>query len=89
MSEHVKPALHFVGFRGDEYTTAVRLFGKPDFIHRVWDIRAKSGGDTHPSDTFVFAKGDERSPVVDFVFDDSGVAPHAFDKAQRPIKRRK
>ena len=32
--------VHFVGFKDDRYTTAVRIFGKPDFIHRIWDIRA-------------------------------------------------
>jgi len=33
-------AVHFVGFRHDhEYGSAVRAFGKPDFIHRVHDQR--------------------------------------------------
>ena len=36
----VKLAVHFVGFRtGAEYSAAVRIFGKPDFIHRVHDTR--------------------------------------------------
>lgn len=33
-------AVHFVGFRGEEYRSAVRVFGLPDFVHRVWDGRA-------------------------------------------------
>ena len=31
---------HFVGFRGDEYSRACRVFGEPDFIHIGWDRRA-------------------------------------------------
>lgn len=34
-SRHV----HFVGFRGLEYISAVRVFGEPDFIHMVHDFR--------------------------------------------------
>lgn len=29
----VIPALHFVSFHGDEYVSAVRIWGKPDFFH--------------------------------------------------------
>jgi hypothetical protein len=66
-------ALHFVGFRGNEYRSAVRVFGKPDFIHRHWDARAKHGGELAPDDMIVFAKGTEHDPVVPFTFDDSAV----------------
>ena len=31
---------HFFGFRGDEYNRAVKIWGKPDFIHPVHDRRA-------------------------------------------------
>ena len=55
------PALHFVGFRGDEYTTAVRIWGKPDFFHQRWDRRAKR--EIGPSDTIIFAKGTEHDEV--------------------------
>lgn len=47
--------LHFVGFRGDEYFRACRIFGTPDFIHRGWDLRAKR--EISPDDTVVFATG--------------------------------
>lgn len=50
-------AIHFVGFRGEEYWAAVKAFGRPDFIHRRWDLRAKR--ELHPDDLVVFAKGDE------------------------------
>lgn len=67
------PALHFIGFRGDEYTRAVKIFGKPDFIHRYWDYRAKFGGEYHPNDTLVFAKGTADDEPSSLSFDDSGV----------------
>jgi len=35
-----KPCLHFVGFRGDEYTRAAQIFGPPDFVHYTYDARA-------------------------------------------------
>lgn len=57
----VKPALHFVGFRGDEYTRAVRIWGKPSFIHRVNDPRMRR--ELHPSDTIIFANGYEAKPA--------------------------
>ena len=47
--------IHFVGFRDDRYTTAVRLFGLPDFIHRGWDMRAQR--EIVPGDVIVFASG--------------------------------
>ena len=34
------PCLHFVGFRGEEYWSAVKVWGFPDFYHRGWDTRA-------------------------------------------------
>ncbi|WP_374832980.1 hypothetical protein [Paenochrobactrum pullorum] len=52
----MKHCIHFVGFRGDEYLSAVRVFGEPDFIHRGWDLRAQreiAGGDL-----VVFASGE-------------------------------
>lgn len=48
-------ALHFVGFRGDEYSPAVRVFGIPDFIHIDWDRWARQ--EVMSGDTAIFAKG--------------------------------
>lgn len=48
-------ALHFVGFRGDEYGRAVRVFGQPDFIHIGWDRWAKL--EIMPGDLALFATG--------------------------------
>jgi len=52
----VIPAVHFVGFKGDEYLSAVMVWGKPDFIHRGWDRRAHR--EIHESDTVIFATGE-------------------------------
>ncbi|MGQ3671805.1 hypothetical protein ACT6QG_05350 [Xanthobacter sp. TB0136] len=50
------PAVHFVGFRGEEYRSAVKVWGLPDFIHRWWDRRARREIAAH--DTVIFAQGD-------------------------------
>lgn len=50
-------ALHFVGFRGEEFWSAVRIWGRPDFFHRWWDTRARR--EIAAGDTIVFASGDE------------------------------
>lgn len=51
---HIKrPLLHFVGFKDDRWHSAVRVWGKPDFIHRFYDHRAV--GDMAPGDKVVFA----------------------------------
>jgi len=57
----VRPIIHFVGFRGDEYTSACRIWGKPHYVHYVWDRRAQR--DIADCDTVVFAKGDCDQPV--------------------------
>ncbi len=36
----MKKLVHFFGFRGDEYTRAKKIWGKPDFIHPVHDRRS-------------------------------------------------
>lgn len=51
----MRPAVHFVWFRGDEYLRAQRVWGPPDFVHHGYDLRALR--DTHPGDTVVFARG--------------------------------
>lgn len=35
-----KVCIHFIGFRGDEYNSAKKIWGEPDFIHPVHDRRA-------------------------------------------------
>jgi hypothetical protein len=60
---------HFVGFKNDRYTNAVKTFGRPDFIHRFWDRRAVD--EVAEGDVVVFADGDETQDVRTFAFDDS------------------
>lgn len=62
-------AIHFVGFRGDEYCRAIRVFGLPDFIHRNNDLRLY--GDVAPGDTVVFANREDLKPVKKYAFNDS------------------
>ncbi len=62
-------ALHFVGFKDDRYWNAVRVWGRPDFVHRFWDVRASH--EIAPGDKVVFASGDEHSPLNPFAYDDS------------------
>jgi hypothetical protein len=38
----------------------VRVFGRPDFIHRRWDKRARR--EIQPGDVLIFAEGDESQP---------------------------
>jgi hypothetical protein len=55
------PCLHFVGFKDDRYWNAVKIFGRPDFYHRIWDVRARQ--EIVPGDVAVFANGDETMPL--------------------------
>ena len=65
------PALHFVGFRGEEYWSAVKAFGLPDFVHRGWDRRAQR--EIHPTDTVLFARYHDQPPSR-YSYDDSAEA---------------
>lgn len=69
MFPHLRPAVHFVGFRGEEYQSAVRIWGVPDFYHRVWDQRAQC--EIAESDTVVFAYKADPEYVCPYTFDDS------------------
>lgn len=65
------PCLHFCGFSDpQEYWNAVRVFGKPDFVHQYLDYRAV--GDFAPGDTVVLA-GFRTTPC-----------PHSFDDSNQP-----
>jgi hypothetical protein len=61
--------IHFVRFKDDRYHNAVRVFGKPDFVHRFWDHRAVC--EIADGDVVVFADGDDTQPVVAHAYDDS------------------
>ena len=59
-----RPCLHFVGFRDDRWWNAIRVFGRPDFVHPKWDQRARR--EIALGDVIVFAEGDETSPPSRF-----------------------
>lgn len=65
----MKKALHFVGFKDERLSAALRAFGRPDFWHRLWDWRAIA--EIANGDMVVFATGDETQPVRDFTWNDS------------------
>jgi hypothetical protein len=60
--------VHFVGFRGDEYLSACRVFGRPDFVHRIWDRRSRR--EIADCDLVVFATGGHDQPYADRNGDD-------------------
>lgn len=67
-------SVHFVGFRGDEYTRAVKIWGEPTFIHRIWDVRAQA--EVFHGDLVVFTREKDWSNLnnpVPLCFDDSAV----------------
>jgi hypothetical protein len=64
-------ALHFVGFKDDRVFSALRVFGRPDFWHRIWDQRAVK--EIMEGDKVVFASGDETQLVREFTHDDSAM----------------
>ena len=65
-------AVHFINFRdGDSYHRACKVWGPPDFIHPVWDVRAAHGGEWADGDVRVFAKGSETDTPSPFCWDDS------------------
>jgi hypothetical protein len=61
-------AIHFVGFRGDEYARAIRVFGTPDFVHPGWDLRAAR--EIADGDLVLFATGSHDQPPSKRSFDD-------------------
>lgn len=66
--------IHFVGFCDDSFNRAMRIWGKPHFIHQYWDIRASQ--EVQSDDVVVFASKkdwDRRDNPSLKCFDDSSV----------------
>jgi hypothetical protein len=62
--------LHFVGFRNDnDYLAAVRVFGRPDFIHVTHDHRMYGDVDVD-NDTVVFSHRADPDRVSQFTDQD-------------------
>ena len=63
--------IHFVGFRHDsEYLTAIKVWGKPHYIHYVHDQRMYQEIDTE-NDIVVFSKYAKLEPNPIYSYDDS------------------
>lgn len=62
-------SLHFVGFKGDEYLRAIKVFGKPDQVHRYNDPRFRA--EFSPGDIAVYANGSEGKVHFPYSFNDS------------------
>jgi hypothetical protein len=70
--EEASVIVHFVGFKSEtdiRFWNAIQVFGYPDFVHRVWDVRAKA--EVMEGDLVVFAKGTFDQPVKEHSYDDS------------------
>ena len=57
-------AVHFVGFRGEEFNRACAIFGRPDFVHRFLDTRAIQ--EFAPEDIVILANGARFRPGPSF-----------------------
>ena len=65
----MKRTLHFIGFKGDEYHSAVKIWGKPGMVHIGYDIRALT--EIGEDDIVIFAKGEwTQAPNTKFNFPD-------------------
>ena len=53
-------SIHFIGFRGEEYWSAVRVWGRPDFVHLIHDHRLY--GDVGQDDVLIF--GPKADPLI-------------------------
>jgi hypothetical protein len=60
--------VHFVGFRGDEYHRAARVFGPPDFVHMVHDARMY--GDVGARDVLVFGPKADPEKISEYSWQD-------------------
>ena len=54
----------FVGFTGEEFTRACRVWGEPDIVSRFADRRMFA--DVAPGDTVIFANGEEANKARRF-----------------------
>ena len=68
--------VHYVGFRGDEYMRAHRVFGGPAMIHRDYDARVFT--EVGPDDLVVF--GPKGKYFCPYVWDASAVDPQYTDQ---------
>jgi len=63
--------VHFIGFRGEEYWSAVRAFGPPHFIHLIHDHRMY--GDVGPDDVLLFGPKADPNHISKYSWQDHGL----------------
>ena len=69
--------VHFVGFRGDEFNRARRVWGGPAMVHMVNDQRVWT--EVGEDDVVVFANKETEENVREFVWDASAVPSEFTD----------
>lgn len=69
--------VHFVGFKDERYWAAVKVWGRPDFYHRLWDVRATR--EIVVGDVVVFCNGDERDVPSVYSWDASQADVEAIE----------
>lgn len=74
----IGPGLHFVGFRGEEYWSAVRIWGRPYSLYIGWDRYVMHA--IIPEDTVIFTKGDWTQAPSEYGYPDMKRGPrHLYD----------
>jgi hypothetical protein len=69
-------AVHFIGFKpgAQDWWNALKIWGRPDFVHRKWDERAAFGGEIDWNEDILIFAGKEREDVIhSFSVDDSNM----------------
>lgn len=74
--DDIIPVVHFVGFRDDAYNRAIKIWGRPHFVHRYYDQRTI--GDIAPGDTVVFGRDKDWQRFLD-----NRPAEHAFNDSEQ------
>lgn len=57
-----RKTVHYIGFRGDEFVRAYKIFGGPVMIHRTHDPRSQRDIDPE-KDVVIFANGESEDYV--------------------------
>lgn len=80
--------VHFVGFNGEEYWSAVKAFGHPHYIHRGWDLRAQR--EISDDDLVVFAQGEyDQEPRVKSYSDIVEIDLGGEETSQKALRTRR
>lgn len=87
-TDDVRAAVHFIGFRDpQQWENAARIYGQPDFVHYVWDQRARR--EIADGDVLVFAvdvaiKRDADGAWLVPKYDPAKPSQYNFDDSNEP-----